>query len=171
MWGKLVRLSEVLEKDAPHSDFDWMTDDAHDHTIYHCSMMVMELNGISLLDKLVSVKNEEGAIVNRVSLHSVFMGECKMSDNHSVIVEIHPWQGGGHMEVIVPNTLEAESFIGFMNHHLPAFLLNYLLSLGLTVFFVTELVRKSCDPILFMLAHRCKWDPKILVITKEGEVA
>jgi len=62
-----------------------------------------------------------------------------------------------------------ESLFYRLNHQLPAFLLHYLQEKGLPKEFVTELLRKSCDPTLVGAAFNCTWDEKDHVVTRPDE--
>jgi hypothetical protein len=71
--------------------------------------------------------------------------------------------------VVIQNSAEVESLFSRMNHQLPAFLLHYLQEKGLPKDFVTELLRRSCDPTLFGAAFDCTWNEKDHVVTRPDE--
>ena len=94
----------------------------------------------------------------------------KMADGQSLIVEIHQRGPMGIVEVIIPNTAEAESMILMMNHHFPAFCFHYLTTkAGMGEVFVKTLLKEACCPTLFVSINQCQWDATTNTITTEEQ--
>ena len=90
----------------------------------------------------------------------------KMSDGSSLIAEVHQRGPMGVVDVIVPNTPEAEAMILMMNRHLPAFCFHYLTGQGVDETFVMDLLREACCPTLVGKIHECTWDAaKMSIVT------
>jgi hypothetical protein len=141
---------------------------AQDHASFIFGSRVERLIGVTQLDKKVEVLDLHGLVSQRLSLRDVLLTYFKTQEGATVIGSIH--QGG--MEepfVIVQNSAEIESLLMRLNHQLPAFLMYYLQEKGLPEKFVVDLLRKSCDPVLFSAAFECKWDEKDQVITRPDE--
>jgi hypothetical protein len=141
---------------------------AHDHASFIFGSRVERLIGVSQLDKKVDVYAPNGSVAQRLSLRDVLLQYFKTQDGATVIGSIH--QGG--MEepfVVVQNSAERESLLMRLNHQLPAFLLNFLVEKELPRTFVIDLLKKSCDPVLFSAAFECKWDSKDQVVTRPDE--
>jgi hypothetical protein len=84
-----------------------------------------------------------------------------MSDGHSLIAEIHQHVVTSPVEAVYPASEEAETMIAKMNHHLLAFVYNYLVDKGLNKEFV---LKNSCCPTLVMEIPNCKRDSKLKTV-------
>ena len=93
-----------------------------------------------------------------------------MTDEHTLIAKVHQRRVLSPVEVIIPNTEEAETMIARMNVHLPAFCYHYLLDKGLGKQYVEALIQESCCATLTVEIPACIWDSvKMLITTKEAK--
>lgn len=74
------------------------------------------------------------------------------------------------VEVIIPNTAEAESMVMMMNRHFSAFCYHYLITrIGMGNVFVKALLKEACCPTLFATINQCKWDADTSTISTEEQ--
>ena len=148
MWGRQVHFSEVADINTPSAEIKRYVKFAQRHVNFHCSMTCEDIRGITNLDataQIFSITSNEP--VRQLSLRQVLLRYMKMNDGHSLIAEIHQRGPMGTVEVIVPNTAEAESMVLMMNRHLPAFCLHYLTTkAGMSDVFVKTMLKEACCP-------------------------
>jgi hypothetical protein len=113
-----------------------------------------ELKGIVDIDWAVQMMCEKtGKRRGALSLRDILLSQFKMNNGHSLIVEVHQRQILSPVEVVIPNTEEAETMIARMNQHLLAFCYHYLVDRGLSKDFVTQLIKESCCATRFRTAY------------------
>ena len=174
IWGGHVMISEVVDYDSPPGDVKRVLKAAKKHTCFQVSMTGVQLYGITDLDTEVACVqtgegDEEGG---NLSLRAVLLRHLRTRDGSSpLFAEVHQKQSGGVVEAVVPNTQEAESMVGSLNRHMPAFLKHYLLYRGLPEDFVTRLIVASCCPTLVSEINTVRWDEKHLdlITTEDAE--
>ena len=100
------------------------------HTGFQASMTGAQLYGIIDLNTeiacaLTAEGDKDGGTL---SLRAVLLRHFRTRDGGSpLFAEVHQTQLGGEVEAVVPNTKEADSMVGSMNHQMPAFIKHYLL--------------------------------------------
>jgi hypothetical protein len=167
IWGGRVHPSEVLEADPPLEARMNLASMSQYHASYIYGSRVERLIGVTMLDKTVDlVENNE--VKQSLSLRDVLLEKFRTKEGATVFGSIH--QGGVEEPfVIVQNSAEIESLMMRLNHHLPAFLYFYLQEKRFPKEFVTDLLRKSCDPVLFASIFECTWDSKDQVVTRPDD--
>ena len=75
----------------------------------------------------------------------------------------------GSVDIVVPNTPEAESKVAMMNKQLPAYLTFYLEDQGLDNGFIRKLLTRAFFPVLMHKISSYEWDKATKVVTKPGE--
>jgi hypothetical protein len=129
----------------------------------------MQLDGIVDLDAAVIYNRNDGD--GRLSMRSVLLKHFRTRDNKSpLFAEVHQKQHSAPVEVVVPNTKEAEAMVGDMNRQLPAFIKFYLLGKGLKEDFVTRLVVAACCPIKASRMNTVEWDSERLELVTQDDV-
>ena len=81
-----------------------------------------------------------------------------MYGGHSLIAEAQTRDHMGSVDIVIPNTPEAETMMAMMNKQLPAYLILYLDDLGMDKYFIRELLTRSCCPELMHEINSCQWD-------------
>ena len=170
-WGAHVMISEVVDYNSPPGDIARLQKEAKHHTCFQVSMTCMQLWGLIDIEGpvLLSVPREGEASGGMLSMRQVLLKHFRTRDNKSpLMAEVHQRQHGAPVEVVIPNTREAEAMIGDMNRQLPAFIKYYLLGKGFKEDFVTRLVVAACCPVLVGNMNSVTWDAKeINLITQE----
>ena len=171
MWGRQVHFSEVADNNTPAAEIKRYVKFSQRHVNFHCSMTCEDIRGITNLDataQIFSVTSNQP--VGQLSLRQVLLKYMKMADGHSLIAEIHQRGPLGIVEVIVPNTAEAEAMVLMMNRHFPAFCFHYLTThAGMGDVFVKTLLKEACCPTLFASINHCQWDATTNTITTEEQ--
>ena len=140
---------------------------------YQCSLTSEELQGIVDVDCAVEFICETTGIKRvGLTLRDILLKYFTMTDGHALIAEVHQHRVLSPVEVIIPNTEEAEMMIARMNVHLPAFCYHYLLDKGLGKPYVEALIQESCCATMTVEIPHCVWDSvKMLVTTRAAKEA
>ena len=171
MWGRQVHFSEVADVNTPSAEVKRYVKFSQRHVNFHCSMMCEDIRGITNLDATAPILSvSTGIPMGELSLRQALLKYMKMTDGRSLIAEIHQRGTMGLVEVIVPNTAEAESMVLMMNRHFPAFCSHYLVTkAGMGKDFVRSLLREACCPTLFASINQCQWDADSNTIVTEEQ--
>ena len=92
----------------------------------------------------------------------------KMDDGHSLIAEAHKRGHTVSVDIVIPNTPEAETMVAMMNKQLPAYLTFYLHNLRMDKYFIRKLLTRACCPALIHKINTCQWDKETKVLTTPG---
>jgi hypothetical protein len=172
-WGAHVLISEVVEYDSPSGDILRLQKEAKNHTCFQVSMTCMQLYGILDINQEVpwTISEDGEEMGGQVSMRQVLPKHHRTRDNKSpLMAEIHQRQHGAPVEIVIPNTREAEAMVGEMNRQLPAFLKHYLGDKGFKPEFVTRLIVAACCPVLVGKMNSVTWDAgKMALVTLEDE--
>ena len=117
MWVKQVHVSKVVRKDNSAVEIKRLINVSQKHTKFHSSMTAEELLGIIDFDAnetAYSVSNPTKAVAT-MSLFHVLYKYVKMDDGHSLIAEAHQKGHMGSVDIVIPNTPEAETMVAMMN--------------------------------------------------------
>ena len=162
-WGRNVHISAVLSyNESTAGDCKRMTKVNHEHINYHASMTGDTIDGIIHLDEAIPVYSvsDRTQVVGQRTMRQILYSMVKLSDGHSLFAEIHQRVGAQSIEVVVPNTPEAETMIAMMNKNTAAYLYYYLLDMQVDRSFLLALLGKSCCPTLVHAIQECTWDSK-----------
>ncbi len=94
----------------------------------------------------------------------------KMSDGHQLIAEVH--QASllvGPVDIIIPNSPEAERMFIMMNKNLPAYVGHVLKDQGLPDSYLLELVKRLCCQVMVEEINQCHWDPDSGTLTTKQD--
>jgi hypothetical protein len=173
LWGKHVLISEVVDFNSSQGDIERLMKEAKKHTCFQVSMSCKTLVGVLDIDAEVAFKvDEEGKEVGgRVSLRNFLPTHLRTRDNKSpLLAEMHQRQTAAPVEVVIPNTEEAEAMIGDFNRNAPAFLKFYLMGIGFNEAFVVRLIQASCCPIMLGKMNGITWNKKRLELILPEDV-
>jgi hypothetical protein len=172
MWGRQVHFSEVADNNTPTGELKRYVKFSQRHVNFHCSMTCEDIRGIVHLDATASVLSAStGQPIGTLSLRQVLLKYLKMNDGTSLIAEIHQRGSMGIVEIIVPNTPEAESMVLMMNRQFPAYCYHALQNANLDEQFVRSLLKEACCPTLVANIHSCVWDEDTKTISTPEQIA
>jgi hypothetical protein len=161
LWGRHVLLSEVVDFNSSQGDIARLMKEAKKHTCFQVSMTCKELYGVVDIDTEVALKvdGDGKAVGGKVCLRNLLPLHLRTRDNKSpLIAEIHQRQNAAPVEVVIPNTEEADLMIGDMNRNTPAFLKFYLKGIGFEEEFVIRLIQAACCPIALGKMNGIAWN-------------
>ena len=93
-----------------------------------------------------------------MNLCHVLYKYVKMYDGHSLIAEAHQRGHMGSLDIVIPNTPEAETMVTIMNKQLPAYMTFYLDDIGMDKDFISKLLTRACCPALMHEIYSFQWD-------------
>ena len=110
-------------------------------------MTTAGLLGIWALDEDVAFYSalDASKIAGFLSLRQILYNHVKMSDGHTMFVELRQNRPLSHVETVIPNTPEAESMVETTKKNIAAFLENYLFEAGVDAKFTKDLLRESVN--------------------------
>ena len=100
----------------------------------------------------------------REALYTFF----KLKDGHSLFAEIHARASGG-VDVVIPNTPEAEVMVGHMDKNLTCFFKQFLMSKNVDENFIDELMERGICAATIHESMTCTWDPETWEVTTKEE--
>ena len=86
--------------------------------------------------------------VATMNLCHVLYKYVKMDDGHSLIAKAHQRGYMGSVDIVIPNTPEAETMVAMINNQLPVYLTFYLDDLGMDKYFIRKLLTRASCPAL-----------------------
>ena len=92
-----------------------------------------------------------------------------MDDGHSLIAKAYQRGHMGSVDIVIPNTPEAETMVAMMNKQLPAYLKFYLDNPEMDKDFIRKILTRACCPELMHEIHSCQWNKETKVLTTPGE--
>ena len=143
MWGKQVHYSRVCDEETSRADVKKITREANHHINFHSSMTSDALGSIYNLGAEGSIKHvHTGEVIKTMTLREALYTFFKLKDGHSLFAEIHARASGG-VDVVIPNTPEAEVMVGHMNKNLACFFKQFLMSKNVDENFIVQNNRAS----------------------------
>ena len=130
-----------MGKDTSAVEIKRLINFSHKHTNFHSSMIAEELVGIidpDVTETVYSVLDPTKAVAT-INLCHVLYKYVKMDDGHSLIAEAHQRGHMGSVDIVIPNTPEAETMVEIINNELPAYLTFYLDNIGMDKYFIRKL--------------------------------
>jgi hypothetical protein len=175
-WGHMVRVTIALDnrsKKRGGHQTQLRVDMAavasyRKHINYNANTRMDGIRGIFHLDKKVPFYSvsDPTKLMGTITLCRVLYKYMKMSDGHSLLDEVHQVTPMGPVDVVVPNTEEAERMMLMMHKNSAAYLYFYLKSnTELGDVLIASLIRATMDPILVNSIEKCKWDAETCVST------
>ena len=115
MWGKQMHYSRVCDEETLRADVKKIMREANHHVNFLSRMTSDALGSIYNLEAEGSIKHvHTGEVIKKMSLQEMLYTFFQLKDGHSLFAEIHARASGG-VDVVIPNTPEAEVMAGHMN--------------------------------------------------------
>jgi len=170
-WGKHAHISEVADHESTPSEIKSLCQVAQKHTNYQLTMVVEDILGITNLDAETALYNKDGNQTKGLSLRHVLLTKFKLSDGFQLIAEVH--QASAPMspvQVVVPQTPEAEKMVLMMNKNFPAFLTFVLRDLHFPEQTIIQYVKRCCCQVKAAEITLCKWDSTSATLTTPDDL-
>jgi hypothetical protein len=139
---------------------------SQDHICYNMSVVSVEVSGIMDLDALADVLcPESGDVLGRLSLQETLMKYLILKDSNPMVAKLHQRGPQGPVDMVIPNTSEAEAHFEMVNKQLAGYLYHVLPLFGATETFIKTILRRSMDAGLATEAPRCKYNEEMQILT------
>jgi hypothetical protein len=160
IWGKRVFATEPLGWESLDGDMIRMGRISQKHINYHASMIVDKLAGVNDLNAKADIKDarDPTKTVCTMTLRDCLYNFWKMENGSSLFGEIHQAGPMGNVEVVIPNTKEAEDMLVMMNKHFACYFVNYLKDLKVDEDFIQTIAGRGLELTLLHEVNDCKWD-------------
>jgi hypothetical protein len=100
------------------------------------------------------------------------MKYLKLPDCSPLCAEIHQRGLLGQVDMVIPNTADAEASFEMCNKQPAGYLYHVLPTFGASLTFIQEILHRSMDPAVAMEAPLCTWDNEtgILTTPKDNQI-
>ena len=143
--------------------------EANHHINFHSSMISDALGSIYNLEAEGSIKHvHTGEVIKKMSLRETLYTFFQLKDGHSLFAEIHSRASGG-VDVVIPNTPEAEVMVGHTNKNLACFFREYLKYKQVDEDFIDEVMGRGICAATIHESMTCTWDPETWEVTTKKE--
>jgi hypothetical protein len=133
---------------------------------YNMSVVSAEVQGIMDLDALAEVLcPQSGATLGHLSLRETLMKYLKQKDGTPLVTELHQRGLQGPVDMVIPNSGEAEARFEKFNKQPTGYLYYVLPTFGATETFIKSLLRRSMDAGLVTEAPKCIYDAATQMLT------
>ncbi len=173
IWGGHAHITETVDWDSPKGDLSRFVRMSQDHTCYNMSVISVEVRGISDINKTATIYCPTlGDRLGKLLLRQTLMKYLKLPDGSPLCAEIHQQGLLGQVDVVVPNTADAEASFEMFNKQPAGYLYHVLPTFGASLTFIQEILCWSMDPAVAMEAPLCTWDNEtgILMTPKDNRI-
>jgi hypothetical protein len=166
IWGRHAHITEAVDWDSPKGDLSHFDRMSQDHTCYNMSVTSIEVRGIVDIDKTANIYcPTSGNRLGELLLWQTLMRYLKLHDGSPLCTEIHQQGHLGQVNMVIPNTSDAEACFEMFNKQPARYLYHVLPTFGALLTFIQEILRQSMDPAIAMEAPLCTWDNKTGILT------
>ena len=167
-WGRHAHVSKVADSESTPSKIKSLCQVAQTHTNYQISMVVEDILGITNLDAAAALYTENSELTRGLPLRHVLLTKFKLRDGFQLIAEVH--QSAAPMspvQVVIPQTPEAEKMVLMMKKNFPGFLTFVLRDLHFPEPAIQEYVKRCCCQVKATKIGECKWDTATLTLPQD----
>jgi hypothetical protein len=166
IWGGHAHITKMVDWDSPKSDVSWFVWMSHNHMCYNMSVVSVEVRGITDLDTMAEVLcPESGNVLGHLSLQKTLMKYLKMHNGNPMVAELHLRGPQGPVDIVIPNSSEAEACFKMFNKQPAGYLYHVLTLFGATQLFVRNILCRSMDAGLATEAPLCTYDEETRIPT------
>ncbi len=137
------------------------------------SVISVEVRGISNIDKTATIYCPTwGDWLGKLLLRQTLMKYLKLPDGSPLCAEIHQRGLLGQVDMVIPNTADAEARFEMFNKQPAGYIYFVLPTFGALMTFIQEILHWSLDPAAVMEAPLCTWEDKtgILRTPKDNQI-
>ncbi len=166
VWGGHAHITRTVDWDSPKSNVSRFVSMAQDHMCYNMSVVCAEVQGITDLDASVEVLcPQSGATLGHLSLRETLMKYLKQKDGTPLVAELHQRGPQGPVDMVIPNSGEAEVQFEMFNKQPAGYLYHVLPTFGATETFIKSLLQWSMDAGLATEAPKCAYNAAMQILT------
>jgi hypothetical protein len=173
IWGGHAHITETVDWDSPKGDLSCFVRMSQDHTCYNMSVTSVKVRGIADIDKTANIYcPTSGNRLGELLLRQTLMRCLKLRDGSPLCTEIHQRGFLGQVNMVIPNTADAEACFEMFNKQPAGYLYHVLPTFGALLTFIQEILCRSMDPAVAMEAPLCTWDNKtsILMTPQDNQI-
>jgi hypothetical protein len=169
-WGPHVHITEVVSWESPPGDLKRAESFATKSMNYNASLTATDIDGFLNLNNTIDV------VKNGKVLATLTGRECILSffkfgaQNSTLFAEVHQGRGSSVIQLVYPNTREAEALVNGMMKHAGGFILNIMRDQGVDEQFIWKFLKTFVEPPLLHTATECKWDSEDKHLTTPEEL-
>jgi hypothetical protein len=139
---------------------------SQDHTCYNMSVTNVKVRGIANIDKTANIYcPTSGNRLGELLLWQTLMRYLKLHDGSPLCAEIHQQGLLGQVNMVIPNTSDAEARFEMLNKQPARYLYHVLPIFRVLLTFIQEILCQSMDPAVAMEAPLCTWDNETGILT------
>jgi hypothetical protein len=166
IWGGHAHITETVDWDSPKGDLSCFVRMSQDHTCYNMSVVSVKVCSITNIDKTADIYcPTSGKKLGKLLLQQALMRYLKLQDGSPLCAEIHQQGLLGQVDMVIPNTADAEACFEMFNKQPAGYLYHILPTFGTSLTFIQEILRWSMDPAVVMGAPQCTWDNETGILT------
>ena len=167
-WGKFAKLTACLTNNSPSGDMKLLRRCIQGHLSFHLSTTTVILAGVDNLDATAVLKNPvNGAIIASKSARDMLY-KITLEGGGPLFLQIGQ-RSNGDVEVVIPNSAEAEAKAEMINRQVAAFCTHLWKDQGLPDVFVKKLVERTMCARLIHEIGQCEWDKENQIITTPND--
>jgi hypothetical protein len=157
--GGHAHITKTVAWDSPKSDVNRFVRMSQDHMCYNMSVVSVKVRGIIDLDTTAEVLcPESGNVLGHFSLQETLMKYLKMHNGNPMVAELHQRGPQGPVDMVIPNSNEAEACFKMFNKQPAGYLYHMLPLFGATRLFIRNILRQSMDAGLATEAPLCTYN-------------
>ncbi len=161
-----MHITETVDWDSPKGDLSCFVRMSQDHTCYNMSVISIEVRGFTNIDKTSDIYcPTSGEKLGKLLLQQALIRYLKLQDGSPLCAEIHQQGLLGQVDMVIPNTADAEARFEMFNKQPVGYLYHVLPTFGASLTFIQEILRWSMDPAVVMEAPQCTWDNETCILT------
>jgi hypothetical protein len=166
IWGGHAYITETVDWDSPKGDLSRFVRMSQDHTCYNMSVISIKVCDITDIDKTADIYcPTSGEKLGKLLLRQALMRYLKLQDGSPLCAEIHQRGLLGQVDMVIPNTADAEARFEMFNKQPAGYLYHVLPTFGALLTFIQEILGQSMDPVVVMGAPQCTWDNETSILT------
>jgi hypothetical protein len=156
IWGGHTHIAETVDWDSLKGDLSRFVRMSQDHTCYNMSVISVKVQSISNINKTATIYCPTlGDRLGKLSLRQTLMKYLKLPDGSPLCAEIHQQGLLGQVDMVIPNTADAEARFEMFKKQPAGYLYYVLPTFEASMTFIQEVLRQSMDPAVTMEAPLC----------------
>jgi hypothetical protein len=166
IWDGHAHITKTVDWDSPKGDLSHFVRISQDHTCYNMSVTCIKVRGIANIDKMANIYcPTSGDRLGKLLLQQTLMRYLKLHNGSPLCAEIHEQGLLGQVNMVIPNTADAEACFEMFHKQPAGYLYHVLPTFGALLTFIQEILHRSMDPVIAMEAPLCTWDNETGILT------
>ena len=130
LWGGHAHITETVDWDSLKGNLSRFVRMSQDHTCYNMSVISVEMRDITDIDGKAAIYCPTlGEKLGKLSLRQTLMRYLKLHGGTPLCAEIHQQGLLGQVDMVIPNTVDAEACFEMFNKQPAGYLHHVLLTL------------------------------------------